>query len=291
MPINVTELLQEFIRNLLTDRNFAVQYAGDSRGMLAAQGVTDHDLSGVDMQAVVAAACADPSVSQDARSAVQGGYSGGGAPASHGGGGIDSVVQHLNYVTYQTYEGDDYITNLIDNSVDNSVDISGTVIGDVDVNNASGDGSQIIDGDNFGQANTGDGAIQSEGDVSGANTGVNTGVISGGDAEGNVVGDDNQVAQVEGSADGTVFNFGDGDVSNTSNNTLEDGSAIATGGGDATTVEDNDTTDSHDTVVAIQDNDTTVVEDNDINVNEDNDIAVVEDNDTAISGDDTVAAQ
>jgi hypothetical protein len=291
MPINVTELLQEFIRNLLTDRNFAAQYAGDSRGMLAAQGVTDHDLSAVDMQSVVQAACADPSVSQDARSAVQSGYSGGGAPASHGGGGFDSVVQHLNYVTYQTYEGDEYITNLIDNSVDNSVDISGNVFGDVDVNNASGDGSQIIDGDNFGQANTGDGAIQAEGDVTGANTGVNTGVISGGDAEGNVVGDNNQTAQVEGSADGTVFNFGDGDVSNTSNNTLEDGSAIATGGGDATTVEDNDTTDSHDTVVAIQDNDTTVVEDNDININEDNDIAVVEDNDTAVSGDDTVAAQ
>jgi len=291
MPINVTELLQEFIRNLLTDRNFAVQYAGDSRGMLAAQGVTDHDLSAVDMESVVQAACADPSVSQDARSAVQGGYSGGGGPSSHGGGGIDSVVQHLNYVTYQTYEGDDYITNLIDNSVDNSVDITGNVFGDVNVNNASGDGSQIIDGDNLGQANTGDGAIQAEGDVTGANTGVNTGVISGGDAKGNVVGDDNQTAQVEGSADGTVFNFGDGDVSNTSNNTLEDGSAIATGGGDATTVEDNDTTDSHDTVVAIQDNDTTVVEDNDININEDNDIAVIEDNDTAVSGDDTVAAQ
>jgi hypothetical protein len=288
MPINVTELLQEFIRNLLTDRNFAAQYAGDSRGMLAAQGVTDHDLSAVDMQSVVQAACADPSVSQEARSAVQGGYSGGGgAPASHSGGGIDSVVQHLNYVTYQTYEGDEYITNMIDNSVD----ITGTVIGDVNVNNASGDGAQIIDGDNFGQANTGDGAIQAEGDVTGANTGTNTGVISGGDAKGNVLGDDNQVAQVEGSADGTVFNFGDGDVSNTSNNTLEDGSAIATGGGDATTVEDNDTTDSHDTVVAIQDNDTTVVEDNDININEDNDIAVVEDNDTAVSGDDTVAAQ
>jgi hypothetical protein len=288
MPINVTELLQEFIRNLLTDRNFAAQYAGDSRGMLAAQGVTDHDLSAVDMQSVVQAACADPSVSQEARSAVQGGYSGGGgAPASHSGGGIDSVVQHLNYVTYQTYEGDEYITNMIDNSVD----ITGTVIGDVDVNNASGDGAQIIDGDNFGQANTGDGAIQAEGDVTGANTGTNTGVVSGGDAQGNILGDDNQTAQVQGSADGTVFNFGDGDVSNTSNNTLEDGSAIATGGGDATTVEDNDTTDSHDTVVAIQDNDTTVVEDNDININEDNDIAVVEDNDTAVSGDDTVAAQ
>ena len=286
MPINVTEVLQEFIRNLLTDRNFAVQYAQDPNGMLAAQGVTDHDLSAVDMPATVRAACADPSVSQETRGAVQGGYSGGGGPGGHSGGGIEQVVQHLNYVTYATYEGDDYITNLIDNSVD----ITGTVLGDVDVNNASGDGAQIIDGDNLGQANTGDGAVLAGGDAEGVNTGTNTGVISGGDAEGNVVGDDNQVAQVEGSAEDTVFNFGDGDVSNVNDNTLAEGSAISTGG-DATAtnvdVEDNDTnievTDSHDTVTAIQDNDTTI--------NEDNDIAIVEDNDTAVSGDDTVAAQ
>lgn len=289
MAINVTDVIQEFIRNLLTDRTFAAQYAQDPNGMLAAQGVTDHDLSAVDMDAAVQRACADPSVSQEARSAVQGGYSGGGGPASHSGGGIEQVVQHLNYITYQTYEGDDYITNL----VDNSVNVTGTVFGDVDINNASGDGSQIIDGDNLGQANTGDGAVLAGGDASGVNTGVNTGVNAGGDVEDTVVGDDNQTANVDGSADGSVFNFGDGDVNNTSNNTVGDGSAIATGGGDATAidVEDNDTTvtDSHDTVTAIQDNDTTVIQDND--TVEDNDITVIEDNDTVESGDDAVAAQ
>lgn len=288
MAINVTDVIQEFIRNLLTDRSFAAQYAQDPNGMLAAQGVTDHDLSAVDMNAAVRGACADPSVSPETRSAVQGGYSGGGAPASHSGGGIDNVVQHLNYVTYQTYEGDDYITNLIDNSVN----VTGTVFGDVDINNATGDGSQIIDGDNLGQANTGEGAVLAGGDASGVNTGVNTGVNAGGDVEDTVVGDGNQTANVDGSADGSVFNFGDGDVNNTSNNTVGDGSAIATGG-DATVidVEDNDTTvtDSHDTVTAIQDNDTTVVQDND--TIEDNDITVIEDNDTVESGDDTVAAQ
>ena len=262
MPINVTELLQEFIRNLLSNRSFAAQYAEDPNGMLAAQGVTDHDLSAVDMQGAVRAASADPSVPPETRSAVQSAYSGGGAPA--GGGhsqGIDQVVQHLNYITYQTYEGDDYITNIIDNSVD----IEGTVFGDVDVDNVSGDNNQIVEGD----------------------------------VENSVVGNDNETAQVQGSADGSTFNFGDGDVSNVSGNTLGDGSAISTGEGDVSSsnveVEDNDTTvtteisdddvtvDSHDTVTAIQDNDTTV--------NEDNDIAVVEDNDTAISGDDTIAAQ
>lgn len=270
MPINVTEVIQEFIRNLLSDPTFAAQYAGDPNGMLAAQGVTDHDLSAVDMPSAVRAASEDPSVSPETRSAMQS-YSGGpgGSGPSQG---VEQVIQHLNYVTYQTYEGDDYITNMIDNSVN----VTGTVIGDVDINNASGDGSQIIDGDNLGQANTGDGSVQ-----------------AGGDVEDTVVGDDNKTANVDGSADGSVFNFGEGDASNVSGNTLEEGSAISSGGGDATgtnvDVEDNDTTvvtditDSHDTVTAVQDNDTTI--------NEDNDIAIIEDNDTAVGGDDVAAAQ
>jgi len=290
MPVNVTEVLQEFIRNLLTDRSFAAQYAEDPNGMLAAQGVTDHDLSSADLDGATRAACADPSVSQHARSAVQ---SGGGHSSSGGHSqGVGDVIQHLNYVTYQTYEGDDYITNL----VDNSVNVTGTVFGDVDINNASGDGAQIIDGDNLGQANTGDGAVQAEGDASGVNTGINTGVNAGGDVEDTVVGNDNNVANIDGSADGTVLHFGDGDVSNTniSDSTIED-STVGTGSGDVTSVEDNDTnievTDSHDTVTAIQDNDTTNIEVTDIDVVEDNDIAVIEDNDTVVSGDDTVAAQ
>jgi hypothetical protein len=287
MPINVTEVLQEFIRNLLTDRSFAAQYAEDPHGMLAAQGVTDHDLSRVDMPSAIRAACADPSVSQETRSSVQNSYSGGG-PSGGGGHGFDSVVQHLNYVTYQTYEGDEYITNMIDDSVD----ITGNVFGDVNV--ADGDGAQVIDGDNLGQANTGDGAVLAGGDATGVNTGVNTGINAGGDVDDSVVGDHNQTANIDGDADGSVLNFGDGDVNNTSNNTLDDGSAIATGGGDATTVDiqDNDTTDSHDTVTAIQDNDTVI--DNDTVVDDhstdSHDIAVVEDNDT-VDGDDTVAAQ
>jgi len=297
MPINVSELIQEFIRNLMTDRNFAVQFAKDPNGMLAAQGVTDHDLSAVDMQSAVAGACADPSVSPETRSAVQSAYGGGGPGGGGGGGGggvggFENVVQHLNYVTQVTYEGDEYVTNVIDQSVD--VDVTGTVFGDVEVNAATGDGSQVIDGDNLGQANTGDGAVLAGGDATGVNTGVNTGINAGGDVNNAVVGDDNQTAQVGGNAEDTVFNFGDGaDVSNVNDNTLGDGSAIATGEGDASgsdiDVEDNDT--EVNVVTAVQDNDTTIVEDNDITVNEDNDIAVVEDNDTAVSGGDTLAAQ
>jgi hypothetical protein len=313
MAINVGDELKNFIQNLLTDRGFAANYAEDPRGMLAAQGVTDHDLSGVDVPGAVREVCAAPSVPQETRSALQSYTGGSGGPAHHATQSVEQVVQHLNYVTYQTYEGDDYITNLIDQSVDNSVNVGGSVFGDLDVNTVSGDGGQIIDGDNFGQANTGDGAVLAGDDAKGVNTGVNTGINAGDDVENAVVGDNNETAQVSGSADGSAFgfgegnvnnlpnadiddsavSFGDGDATNFSDVTVDDGSAISVGGGNASgsNVEDNDTT-------VVNDNDTTVtttVEDNDTTINdndttvEDNDTTVtaVQDNDTIVSGDDT----
>jgi hypothetical protein len=315
MTVNVTDSLKDFIHNIMSDRQFAGNYAEDPQGMLAAQGVTDHDLSAVDMQAAIREVCADPSVPAEARTAVQNS----GPPPSSGGAShsVDSVVQHLNHITYATYEGDDYITNLIDQSVDNSVDISGPVFGDV--NAVTGEQGQIIDGPNFGQANTGDGAVQAGRDAEGVNTGVNTGINSGGDVENAVVGDGNQTAQVSGDADGTVFNFGGGDVTNLGNAdiedsalsfgegdannlsdvTVDDGSAVAVGGGSASgsNVEDNDTT----VVTTVEDNDTTIndndvsVQDNDTSVTavQDNDtsITAVQDNDVAVAGDDQLAVQ
>jgi hypothetical protein len=312
MAINVADELQSFIHKLLTDRGFAGHYAEDPRGTLAAEGVTDHDLSSVDVPSAVREVCADPSVSPDARSALQSYTGGSGGPAA-GAHGVEQVVQHLNYVTYQTYEGDDYITNLIDQSVDNSVNVGGNVFGDLDVNTVSGDGGQIIDGDNFGQANTGDGAVLAGDDANGVNTGVNTGINAGGDVENAVVGNNNQTAQVDGDANGSAFGFGDGDVNNLPNadiddsavsfgdgdatnvsgNTLDDGSAIAVGGNaSGTNVEDNDTT----VTTTVEDNDVTV-NDNDVDIDnsttiEDNDTTVtaVQDNDTIESGDDTTFA-
>lgn len=306
MSVNVTEIVQEFVRNLMSDREFAAQYAEDPHGMLAAQGVTDHDVSADDVQSAVREVCADPSVPAEARSAVQN-HS---APAPVGGAtqSVDSVVQHLNYVTYATYEGDDYITNLIDQSVDNSVDVTGTVLGDV--NAVTGEQGQIIDGDNFGQANTGDGAVQAGDDASGVNTGVNTGINAGDDVENAVVGDGNESAQISGSADQSAIgfgegavtnlggadiddaavNFGDGDATNVSDNTLDDGSAIAVGGdAGGTNIEDNDV------VTTIEDNDTTINDidfsDNDTTVTSVQDNDITQDNDVVVSGDDTVAVQ
>jgi hypothetical protein len=315
MAINVGEELQNFIHNLMTDRGFAGHYAEDPHGMLAAQGVTDHDLSNVDVQGAVREACADPSVPQETRSALQsytGGSAGPHAGAAHG---VEQVVQQLNYVTYQTYEGDDYITNLIDNSVDNSVnvDVDGNVFGDVDVNAVTGDQGQIIDGDNFGQANTGDGAVLAGDDATGVNTGVNTGINAGGDVENAVVGDGNETAQVSGSADGSAFgfgdgnvnnlpnadiddsavSFGDGDATNISDVTLDDGSALAVGGNaSGSNIEDNDTFEDNDTTVTttVEDNDVSNFEDNDTTVTAVQDNDVVQDNDTIESGDDTTFA-
>ena len=310
MSVNVGEEIKSFIHNLLTDRGFAAQYAEDPRGMLAAQGVTDHDLSDVDVPGAVRDVCAvDPSVSPETRSALQS-YTGGSAgPTHHATQSVEQVVQHLNYVTYQTYEGDDYITNIIDQSVDNSVnvDVDGTVFGGVDVNAVTGEQGQIIDGPNFGQANTGDGAVQAGDDAEGVNTGVNTGINAGGNVENAVVGDGNQTAQVSGSADGSAFGFGEGDVNNLPNadiddsavsfgggaatnvsgNTVDDGSAIAVGGSaSGTNVEDNDTT----VTTTVEDNDTTVI-DNDTTVSDnDTTVTAVQDNDTIVSGDDTTFA-
>lgn len=312
MTINVAEELRSFIHNLLTDRGFAAHYAEDPRGMLAAQGVTDHDLSGVDIPEAVREASADPAVSPETRSALQS-YTGGASGPAHSAGAaqsVEHVVQHLNYVTYQTYEGDDYITNLIDNSVDNSVDVDvdGVVFGDVDVDAVTGEQGQIIDGDNHGQANTGDGAVLAGDDAKGVNTGVNTGVNAGDDVENAVVGDDNETAQISGSADQSAFGFGEGDVTNlggariddsavsfgggdatnVSGNTLEDGSAIAAGGSVASgrSTEDNDTTVN----TNYEDNDVTVHDQDFTMSDDDTTVTAVQDNDKIVSGDDTALA-
>jgi hypothetical protein len=307
MAVNVGEKMQDFINSLLNDREFAHEYAGDPHGKLVAEGVTDYDLSSVDVPSAVREVCADPSVSPETRSALQS-YSGGSSGPAHSAGttqSVEQVVQHLNYVTYQTYEGDDYITNLIDNSVD--VDVTGNVFGDVDVNAVTGDQGQIIDGPNFGQANTGDGAVLAGDDASGVNTGVNTGINAGDDVENAVVGNNNETAQISGSADGSAIGFGNGDVNNLPNadiddsavsfgggaatnvsgNTVDDGSAIAVGGSaSGTNVEDNDTT----VTTTVEDNDTTVI-DNDTTVSDnDTTVTAVQDNDTIQSGDDTTFA-
>jgi hypothetical protein len=271
MEVDVYTSLKDLIARLLGgDREFAMQFAGDPNGTLAAQGITDGDLSQVDLYQLVDQCAAEAGLPDSTRQALQnyGGGSGGGGSSAASHQSTQEVVQHLNYVTYQTYEGDEQITQQLINyedystNIDNSVDVEvdGDVHGDLDVettnvnatgdgavaagddveNAATGDQSQIIDGDNYGNANTGDGAVQAYGDIEApVNTGTFTGVQADGDVDNTIVGDGNQAVQLEDSdVDASTFNFGDGDVTNIGQSTVEE-SAIATGGGDANNVADN----------------------------------------------------
>lgn len=279
MAVDVYQSLRDLINQILGDREAALQYAEDPEGTLAAQGITDSDLDGVDIRQLVGECAPGHPLPGNVQQSLQSYSGGGGAPSGYqgpppppAGGGHAStqeVVQHLNYVTYQTYEGDEQITqqliNYEDNStnIDNSVDVDvdGDVHGDLDLEttnvNATGDGAvaagqdaegvatgdgAIAAGDDIrdSQLNTGDGAVQAGEDINApVNTGEFTGVQADGDVENTVVGDDNQAAQVSGQADNSTFNFGDGDVTNFGDADFDD-SAVAVGGGDATNVSDND---------------------------------------------------
>lgn len=200
--VNVYEMIKNLIQDIMNRQDVAAQFAADPQGVLAAQGITDHDLSGVDVYQLAGEVCETGGVPEGARSAWQGHSSGSSysAPSGGSGGGytpapsgpapatnsVDHVVQQLQTVTYVTYEDNDTITQTIidastDNSVDNSVslDVSGEVHGgldlDVDNANAVGDGSVATAGENNDvNAATGDGSQVFDHSLVGqANTGDN----------------------------------------------------------------------------------------------------------------------
>lgn len=237
----------------------ALEYSQDPEGILAEQGITDADLSGLDMRQLVADCASGANLPPSTQQALQSYTSGGGSsypvatpPAtSHT---ASEVVQHLNYVTYATYEGDEQITqqliNYEDNStnIDNSVDVDvdGDVDGDLDIDldttnvNATGDGA-VAAGDDAEGVATGDGAVAAGDDIEDSQ--VNTGdgaVQAGDDIEAPVnTGEFTGVQAEDVDADNSVFNFGDGDVTNFGDAEIDD-AAIAVGGGDATNVSDNE---------------------------------------------------
>jgi hypothetical protein len=196
MAVDVYESLRNLIDQIMGDRDAALQYAQDPDGTLAEQGITDGDLSQVDIQQLVADCAQGHDLPYSTQQTLQS-YSSGGAgpsypvatpPAAHTS--ASEVVQHLNYVTYATYEGDeqitqqlisyeDYSTN-IDNSLD--VEVDGDVDGDLEIDttnvNATGDGA-VAAGDDAEGVATGDGAVAAGDDIDNAATGDGSQIIDG----------------------------------------------------------------------------------------------------------------
>jgi hypothetical protein len=266
MAIEVTEVIKDLVQEILGNKHAATQFMKDPQGVLTAKGVTDADLSKVDVRQVVGDVCASGSVSPDTSSALQGYTSGESGPSSSGHQSVDHVVQQLSYVTNVAYHDDHSVTDVTDitdnsTNIDNSLHVAGDNYGDINVDNANatgagavagsgdshvtaatGDHSQATGGNNSGQINTGDGAVQignEPGDHEGGvltrgltgvdglgggigpiNTGVNTGVMAGGGVDHTIVGDHNTQANVQAPVSDSVFNFGHGDVSNVAQSNL-----------------------------------------------------------------------
>jgi len=267
MAVDVAQAIKDLIQRILGDRDTALQYAEDPEGTLAAQGITDGDLSGVDMFQLVGETCGSVPGLQNYGPSYSsgGGGSGGGAthapPPSATGHSVEQVMQHLNYVTYVAYEGDETITNIIDQStnIDQSqnvdVDVAGNLHGDISVDsndtnvNATGEGAAAAAG---GSAVSGDGSAASQsgpafvGDDNLVNTGVNLGQQQTGDNSnqglalggGDVVQNSGEFTgqQTGGNANATGSAFGEGaEATNLQNVSTGPGGAINTGdGGDAT---------------------------------------------------------
>lgn len=266
MAVDVAQAIKDLIQRILGDRDTALQYAEDPEGTLAAQGITDGDLSGVDMFQLVGETCGSvPGLQNYGPSYSSGGGGGGGGsthapPPSATGHSVEQVMQHLNYVTYVAYEGDETITNIIDQStnIDQSqnvdVDVAGDLTGDITVDsndtnvNATGEGAAAAAD---GSAVSGDGSAASQtgpafvGDDNLVNTGVNLGQQQTGDNSNQGIALGGDVVQNTGeftgqqagdNANATGSAFGEGaEATNLQNVTTGPGGAINTGdGGDAT---------------------------------------------------------
>lgn len=245
MPdVNVYDAFKELIQRLLGgDEEVAELAATDPEGLLAAYGITEASLDGVDFRQAVDECYHDYELSEGSKQALQS-YVAGGAPPSHyevkeppahsdGYQATDQAVQHLQYVTYATYEDNETVTReivnkqftvdqsdnrvfTIDNSTDVGVDVGRNFDGDITVapTNAAGDGAVANTGDEnvIGtgagdvlaatggseiNAATGDGAIQGE-RIESVNTGEFQGIQAGDAVNGGSVGENTGVVAGEG---------------------------------------------------------------------------------------------
>ncbi len=221
MPdINVYEAFKELVQRLLSgDQEVAELAATDPEGLLAAYGITDGNLDGVDFRQAVDECYHDYELPAGSKQALDSYVAGGAAPdhyqvksppAAEGHQTAEHAVQHLQYVTYATYENNETVTREIvnqqftidqsdnrafdiDNSTDVAVDVGRNFDGDITVapTTAAGDGAV---------ANTGDDNVfgTGEGDVLAASRG---GEVTSAD-RGAIVGDEN----IRADGDGDVLN-------------------------------------------------------------------------------------
>lgn len=212
MPqVDVYEAFKELIGRLMSgDEEVAELAASDPEGLLAAYGVTDGDLAEVDFRQAVAESYDQYELPEGGRQALQS-YVAGEPPPAHyevkeppaytgGHQSAEQAAQHLQYVTYASYEGHEHVTQEIVNkqlTIDSSDNRSFTVDNDTDV------------------------AFDVAGDLDGA-----------------VIGDGNQAANLDietGGGDGgdggpLNLNFGAGDLATTEVDGGVSDAAVATGG-------------------------------------------------------------
>lgn len=254
--------------DIFTKQTSAQALAEDPNGKAEEYGLTGADLSGgVNVTQAALDACQAPGVPPHIQTAVQS-YASSPHPPAYT---VQEVVEQVQQVTYVSYEDNRTIVEQLvennnnihvdENAHDVTIDVDNLTQGDNSVGNtgdnatvagATGDRANASTGDNNTQ-NSGDGAVTTGGNatVSGP---VNTGTFTG--VQGNdstvtdtVIGDGNQVANVDGSGSGDVFiPFGSGNTAvqhsdvhdanvgvggnaqNISNNNVSEGGVI--GGGD-----------------------------------------------------------
>ena len=141
MSTDLTTLLQDLLRRLFSDPVAAEHFAQDPHGTLAAQGITDHDLSTVNMPQVVEQVAATAPLPHETRVELQQYATDQHVSHSsvhHDSSPIDHIISQVQQVQ-EIVHNESYHYNSYDESVHNTVDNS------IDVN---GDGNTVEGGTN-----------------------------------------------------------------------------------------------------------------------------------------------